>query len=365
MTMRLQEQGVGVSVVCPFFNESQIIEQAILQLLEQLGTLTVPWELIVVDDGSTDGSGEIVRCIAERRPELRLLGYPHNRGRGHALRMGIAAARGDVVITTEIDLSWGADIVQRLIAAMQEWTDADIVVASPHLPGGGYRNVPRKRVFFSRLGNRVIRACIGDRVTMNTGMTRAYRREVIQSLPLMEDGKEFHLEVILKATSFGFRIREIPAILEWKEYKHRGNRVERKSSSSVRRLVLSHSLFSLFANPVRYVWAMSVLAFALGVLFFLIAAVLFALNLVSVYAALMSVSLILLSLVLFVMGVVVKQGFMVQRELWVLQRYQVLTQGAGVMQAERNVHEDPIEIDTSDVRPFARAADATRTPRRD
>ena len=73
------------------------------------------------------------------------------------------------------------------------------------------------------MGNLVIRACMSNAVTMNTGMTRAYRRPLIQSLPLSEDGKEFHLEVILKATAFGARVREIPAILSWKDYKHEGN----------------------------------------------------------------------------------------------------------------------------------------------
>ncbi|HSK17627.1 MAG TPA: glycosyltransferase family 2 protein [Longimicrobiales bacterium] len=337
---RRESPPLHLSVVCPFYNEARIIEQAVLQLLEQLATLDCTWELIVVDDGSTDGSRDVVRPIAARRPELRLLGYTHNRGRGHALRTGIAAARGDVIVTTEIDLSWGTDIVHRLLQAMHAWPDAHIVVASPHLPGGGYRNVPSKRVFFSRFGNRVIRACMGDSVTMNTGMTRAYRREVIQSLPLIEDGKEFHLEVILKATSFGFRIREIPTLLEWKEYKHSGRRVARKSSSSVGKLVVSHSLFSLFANPIRYVWAMALGSFAFGVAFFLGAVVLFALGRVSVYTALMSVSLILLSLVLFVMGVVLKQGFMVQRELWILQRYQVLAQGPGMLLAELSAPPD-------------------------
>jgi glycosyltransferase involved in cell wall biosynthesis len=349
-----------LSVVCPFFNEAQIIEQAVLGLLEQLCTLECTWELIVVDDGSKDASREIVRRIAERRPELRVLGYAHNRGRGHALRTGIAAARGEVIVTTEIDLSWGADIVHRLVAAMKEWPDADVVVASPHLPGGGYRNVPARRVFFSRFGNRVIRACMGDLVTMNTGMTRAYRREVIQSLPLIEDGKEFHLEVILKATAFGFRIREIPATLEWKEYKHSGRRVARKSSSSVRKLVVSHSLFSLFANPVRYVWAMSAGAFVLAFLFFLAAVVLFAIGRVSVYMALMSVSLLLLSLGLFVMGVIVKQGFMVQRELWILQRYQVLAQGPGAL-LPQPAEEEGRTAETEARRPRLEVVDFTRS----
>jgi hypothetical protein len=158
---------------------------------------------------------------------------------------------------------------------------------------------------------------------MNTGMTRAYRRNVIQSLPLFADGKEFHLEVILKATEFGLHIREIPALLEWKEYKHQGKRVKRKSSSRVNRLIVSHSLFSVFANPVRYVWAASLFTAALGAGFFIYALILYSLRMVSAYTALFSLALFIVAIVLFVLGVVVKQGNMIQRELWTIERFQL------------------------------------------
>src|SRR5262249_50690159 len=148
-----------VSVVCPFYNEAQILESAVRTLLDRLRSLDGSWELIIVNDGSTDGSAEIAQRIAkEESSRLRVLGYPTNRGRGHALRVGIAAARGDIIVTTEIDLSWGEQIVHELVAAMERWPDADIVVASPNLASGGYKNVPLKRVWLSRIGNRVIRA---------------------------------------------------------------------------------------------------------------------------------------------------------------------------------------------------------------
>lgn len=313
-----------VSVVCPFYNEAQIIEHAICKMVEQLSLLTGRWELIVVNDGSTDGSDTIARRVAAESPGVRVLGYPRNRGRGHALRTGIAAARGQIVVTTEIDLSWGETIVSDLVEALRRWPDADLVIASPHLPGGGYKNVPAKRVWLSRVGNRIIRICMSNAVTMNTGMTRAYRREVIQSLPLVEDDKEVHLEILLKALAFGYRIREIPALLEWKQYKHQGEQVKRKSSSRVNRLIVSHSLFSIFANPVRYVWAMSLVAFALGLLSFADAVVLLYLRMVSAYAALLSFSLFIVAIMLFVLGVVLKQGSIIQRELWMLQRYRIV-----------------------------------------
>jgi dolichol-phosphate mannosyltransferase len=319
---------MDVTIVCPFYNESGILEHAIRTMANRLRALDGSWELIVVNDGSVDGSVEIAERVARDYPEVRVLGYRYNRGRGHALRTGINAARGEIVVTTEIDLSWGDNIVHELVAEMRAHPETDMVVASPHLPGGGYKNVPFKRVWLSRIGNKVVRACISNAVTMNTGMTRAYRREVIQTLPLFADDKEFHLEVLLKATEFGLHIREIPAVLEWKEYKHQGKRVKRKSSSRVKRLILSHSLFSVFANPVRYVWTASLVSFLLGATFFSYAVVLFVLRMVSAYMALLSMALFIVAIVLFVLGVVVKQGNMIQRELWTIQRFHLALEKA-------------------------------------
>jgi glycosyltransferase involved in cell wall biosynthesis len=307
-----------VSVVCPFYNEAAILEHSIRHLLMQLESLDADWELIVVNDGSTDDSERIARSVAS--PSLRVLGYPHNRGRGRALRTGIAAATGDVIVTTEIDLSWGDRIVHDLVEAFRRNPTVDIVVASPHLPTGSYRNVPARRVWISRIGNLVIRMLMTNAVTMNTGMTRGYRREFIQSLPLTEDGKEFHLEVILKATAFGVHIAEVPATLEWREYKHQGQRVQRKSSSRIRRLIVSHSLFSLFAHPVRYVLGLSLITLALGFFFLGWAVVANVLEQVSVYLALLGVLLVILALGFFMMATIMQQGWMIQKELWIVQR---------------------------------------------
>jgi dolichol-phosphate mannosyltransferase len=314
------EATLGLSVICPFYNEEQIIGESIRLLLGQLDKIDADLELIVVNDGSRDRSCEIAMEIARDAPKLRVLSYPFNRGRGHALRTGITQARGEILVTTEIDLSWGEDIVERLHRAMQDHPDADMVVASPHLPEGGYRNVPAMRVFFSRFGNWVIRACMANAVTMNTGMTRAYRRDAIRSLPLDEDGKEFHLEVILKANALGYRVHEIPALLEWKEYKHEGNRVQRKSSSRVKKLVVTHSLFSLFANPIRYTWGLAGASLVLSAIFLVWGVIRLAMGLVSVYVGVFSVALAILAVLLFAFGVIAQQGSMTQRELWRLKQ---------------------------------------------
>ena len=316
------EATLDLSVVCPFYNEEQILGDAIRALLARLEKLDVSWELVVVNDGSRDGSGKIAMELAAQHPNLRCISYALNRGRGHGLRTGISQARGAVIVTTEIDLSWGEDIVERLHQAMLDNPGTDIVVASPHLPGGGYKNVPSNRVFYSELGNRIIRTTMTNAVTMNTGMTRAYRRDAIRPLPLDEDGKEFHLEVILKAQALGYRIHEIPALLEWKEYKHQGQRVERKSSSKVNKLIVTHSLFSLFGNPARYVWLLGGVALGLSGVFLGAAVVRYLMDLVSVYMAIMSLALAIVGILLFAFGVIAQQNNMIQREIWRLKQDQ-------------------------------------------
>lgn len=315
-----QSSVVEVSVVSPFYNEENILEEAITILLEKMDNLDTTWELIVVNDGSTDNSGEIVAKLADKYPRLRLVSYPINRGRGYALRQGIDRAQGDIIITTEIDLSWGEDIVERLYREIKKHSAADVVVASPHLPGGGYKNVPWKRVFFSQFGNKIIRTCMTNAVTMNTGMTRAYRREVIQSLPLEEDRKEFHLEVIMKAQALKYRLHEIPCLLEWKDYKHEGKRVSRKSSSKVNKLVISHTLFSLFANPIRYVWGLSGLVMLLSAGFLGWSVIRLLFGLVSVFTLSISLLLAILAVMLFTFGIIAQQGYMIQREIWTLKQ---------------------------------------------
>ena len=179
-----------LSVVCPFYDERAILQQSVEDMLRNLQELPEDWELIIVSDGSTDESLAIARELERANSRLRVLSYDRNRGRGHALRTGITAATGRFILTTEIDSSWGDHIVQQMFEALDANPTADIVIASPHLPGGGYKNVPFHRVALRKYGNYIIRTGMSFSTTMNTGMTRGYRADVIKGLPLFESGKE-------------------------------------------------------------------------------------------------------------------------------------------------------------------------------
>lgn len=321
-----------ISVVSPFYNEEKIIARAVTRMLENLAKLPEEWELIIVNDGSTDGSLDIARELAEDHPNLRLVSYTCNRGRGYALRTGMSEAQGDVVITTEIDGSWGADIALRIREAFKCHPDADIVIASPHLKEGGYRNVPFKRVFFSTWGNYIIRAGLTSRVTMNTGMTRGYKREILLSLPLFENGKEIHLEIVNKALAFGYRIVEIPAILEWQCHRPQTAGVPgaevRRSSTRIGRIVKSHLLFSAVASPFRYIFPFSLLLGFMGLAFNVLAIYyLFVPNINAVYFLIPGLLLWIFCFLTFASAVLSQQNKFLQREIWETQRLLRETRG--------------------------------------
>ena len=109
-------------------------------------------------------------------------------------------------------------------------------------------------------------------------------------------------------------------MLEWKEYKLKGERVKRKSSSKVNHLVLSHTLFSLFANPIRYVWGLGAVVVLISFFFFVWSLIRLLLGLVSVFTITISLSLAIIALLLFAFGIIAQQGYMVQREIWTLKR---------------------------------------------
>ena len=331
-----------ISVVCPFYNEEKIVAASVRLMQQNLASLPEEWELIVVNDGSTDRSLEIVQALQGENPRLRVVSYPLNRGRGFAIRSGVGAARGRIVVTTEIDSSWGDDIVHRIVDGFTQHPDADMIVASPHLPAGGYRNVPAHRVFFSTAGNMIIRAALTRQVTMNTGMTRGYLRERFLQLPLDEPEKEMHLEIIQKAKAFGYKIYEIPAVLEWKDHKLGSDAApKRKSSSRIPHLINSHLAFSILAAPFRYLFVISGLLF-LGALFFFSWSVY---NLLhperhqpAIYVLLVSFFLGLFGFLLFSISALAHQNYTVLKELW---RVRALLSGA-MPQAFRDEEEPPL-----------------------
>jgi dolichol-phosphate mannosyltransferase len=244
---------ISISVVCPMFNEGKEIGGAVSKLKECLDGLPYRAEVLLVNDGSADDTVTQALSAVRGDPRFRVLSHRVNFGRGRALQTGFQEARGAIIVTTEGDLSWGKDVVGRLVEALRENPALDAVFASPHLPGGGYRNVPWHRVLLSAGGNRLLRFLYLGHLTMTTGMTRAYRSDVIQPHRFLEDGKEIHLAIAHRLLSLGHRIGEVPAVLSWPERDGARTRARRTNWPTIRRLVASHLAFGLFRGISRVI----------------------------------------------------------------------------------------------------------------
>src|ERR1700722_2939519 len=105
----------GVSIICPAFNEEDGIGPAIAKLRDCLDRLPRSAEVLIINDGSTDRTADVAAAAIGRDSRFRVFTHKVNFGRGRAMRTGFAEARGEIVITTEADLSWGEDVIGRMI----------------------------------------------------------------------------------------------------------------------------------------------------------------------------------------------------------------------------------------------------------
>jgi len=179
-------------------------------LLPALDRLEARCEVLAIDDGSTDGTGEALTALAQKERRLRVLFHPSNRGLGAALRTGLAEARGEWSVCLDADLTFSPELIGAMLAAQRE-SGADCVSGSPFL--GGMPGVPLGRRLPSMLLNAFYRGLLDRRLTSFTPMFRLYRTVDLKKLPLACTGFEISAEIIALLLRAGRTVREIPAPL--------------------------------------------------------------------------------------------------------------------------------------------------------
>jgi dolichol-phosphate mannosyltransferase len=247
-----------VSVVVPMFNEQENVKRTLDRLSRALDSIPKRWEIVVVDDGSTDRTKGSVESYCRLNRWVKLISYPVNQGRGKALRLGIARARGRIICTTDADLSYDEKHVLQMIELLDHNSEVDLVVGSPYASGGGAEGVPFYRLLLSKWGNKILGFAMKGGLSTVTGVLRAYRKECISSLELESDGKEIHLEILSKALSMGYKVKELPATLR--------SRTGGKSKFKFKATAVSHLVFSFFERPMILFGAVGLFMLLLGFL---------------------------------------------------------------------------------------------------
>ena len=240
-----------VSVVVPAYNEAAIVEASLGILCRYLESLEreYRWEIVCVNDGSADATGQLVEAFAAGRDNVRVLHHAVNCGLGQALTDAFAECRGDYIVTLDVDLSYSPDHIRRLLARLRE-TGAKVVVASPYMDGGHISHVPWVRRMMSVWANRFLSATAEGSLSTLTGMVRAYDARFVRTLDLRAQGMDINPEVIYKSMLLRARIEEVPAHLDWQVQNAAGPR--RKSSMKVLRHVTSTLLSGFLFKPFMF-----------------------------------------------------------------------------------------------------------------
>jgi dolichol-phosphate mannosyltransferase len=198
-------------VVIPTYNEAEGIERLLTQALSAHPTL----EILVVDDGSPDGTGEIVSKLAESNQRIRLMTRIEKLGLGTAYLAGFGEGlKGDFdcFIEMDADLSHDPADLPRLIAAAET---ADVVIGSRYVEGGDVTGWTRGRHWLSWSANQYARVLLGFPVKDSTAGFRCYRRHVLEAMNLgsiASEGYAFQVEMTYRAWRAGFRIVEVPIV---------------------------------------------------------------------------------------------------------------------------------------------------------
>ncbi len=240
-----------VSVVVPAYNEAAIVQKNLARLCEHMESLEdrYRWEIIFVNDGSTDGTGQIAEAFAQARDNVYVLHHVMNMRLGQALRFAFEHCRGDYVVTMDIDLSYSPDHIERLLAAIRE-KGAKIAIASPYMMGGKVSHVPWTRRIMSRWANRYLSFAANGKWHTLTGMVRAYDRHFLNNLDLSATDVEINTEILFKAQLLKARVVEIPAHLDWGLQKAAG--ASRRSSLKILRTVMSCLFSGFIFRPVMF-----------------------------------------------------------------------------------------------------------------
>lgn len=210
---------MDISIIIPCFNEEDNIPhlaERLKPVVAQLRQADQQVEIVFVDDGSSDATFDRLQAAFAADPDTQIVRHPHNQGLGQALRTGLKAARGQVIVTTDSDGTYDFASIPRLLAALQP--GVDVVTASPYHPQGGVGMLPAYRLALSRGCSLIYRLLVDRHIYTYTAIFRAYRRPVLESVDWGSRGYLAVTQMLVEARLKGYRVAEVPIVLNVRRY---------------------------------------------------------------------------------------------------------------------------------------------------
>ena len=203
----------SVTIVIPAYNESARLGRTLDRVLDFAYREAWPAEIIVVNDGSTDQTAELVQAYAERNPSVRLLSNPGNRGKGYSVRNGILHANGEFILFTDADLSSPIEEAPKLFRALED--GSDIAIGSRWVrPELQTQRQSVTRQILGRVFNGFLRLFLGLKFNDTQCGFKALRQPAAKGVfPLQKiEGWGFDPEILFLAQKMGFSIAEVPVV---------------------------------------------------------------------------------------------------------------------------------------------------------
>lgn len=207
-----------ISIVLPAYNEALRIQKCVKEVERAVSSFSGSYEIIVAEDGSTDGTDRIVANLSESNPHLSFLHSPIRLGKGKAIKNALRSARGDVIVFMDVDLAASLKYLPRIVQLAKE--HRGLAIGSRHVKGSRVRR-PFTRTLFSLAYNLFARALFLDGIHDHQCGFKAMSHEVAEVIRdnAKSDGLFLDTEMILRCKKLGFPVMEVG--VEWSETKKR------------------------------------------------------------------------------------------------------------------------------------------------
>lgn len=196
-----------ISVIVATFNEEATVERCVRRIL---AVYPHDCEVLVVDGGS-DGTGDIVRKLCEELPGLRYIRNENDRGKGHATKVGIAAARADIMVEIDADLQFLPEEIPRLVEPIRSGK-ADVVLGSRFMPGS--QRLPGSTTWLRTFGNKTTSLYASvlffQLMTDVLAGMMAWNRRTVQTFDVRSDNYSYEVEIPVKALRHGLKVLDVP-----------------------------------------------------------------------------------------------------------------------------------------------------------